>query len=540
MRHINRSLGAIALALAVGVAACGSDSSDSAEPEVEGGLATEGSTGTETEGGGEAAGPEGEPNPDATFVYAYPITVSRLDPHRASISQDATTLFPAYDRLVHLSPEGDLIPGLAESWEFSDDLLTLTMELREGVTFHDGTPFDAAGAKANLDRVKSLTGTQAANDISDVSSIEVVDDFTIELTLTEPNVAIIGALADRSGAMVSPTAIADGVNLDAEMVGAGPYRMVSHVNGASTVFERFDDYWDDDNPPQVARLEIRVLSDPQTRLNAIVTGEVDATTVDANQVAEVEANPDLRVQLHTELQYIYIVQNRARAGQDDLRLRQALLHALNRESICEALLFGHCELSDQPFPPGYFANDPDIDQVLYPYDQERARQLLQEAGVDELDLSMVIPAGLPTYLQVSEAIQAQWAEVGVRADLVANEPSQLGELMFVQEQYDAMVAGWGGRADPSMTLQLRGSAEGFSNPGGHTTPEFEELLEETVSIADPGERQEALRAASREMAESVLEMVVLYPRVAYVTQQDVAFEPYVTSKPEFRRVAVHR
>jgi peptide/nickel transport system substrate-binding protein len=484
------------------------------------------------------AGPEGEPDLDAAFVYGYPITVSRLDPHRASISQDATTLFPVYDRLVHLAPSGELIPGLAESWEFSEDGLTLTMQVRPNVRFHDGAELDAEAVKANLDRGKSIEGSSVATDLAALESVTVVDPMTVALNLSRPNVAILGSLADRAGILVSPKALAEGVDLDAHMVGAGPYRMVSHVSGDTTKYERNDDYWDTERIPKVKTLEVRVVADDNARLNAIRTGQLSATTVSARQVEEVEQIGGLRLIPSTELQYTYIVQNRARANQDDLRVRQALLHALDREGICQNLLEGRCLVTDQPFPPGYFAYDESLPQILYPYDPDKARALLADAGVDGLSLSMLIPAGLPTYPEIAEVIQAQWAEVGVEVELRPTDPSSLGEVMFAQEQADTMLAGWGGRPDPAMTMFQRAAPDAFANPGGGTTDTMVELLDRVTTTIDPAEREVALKAGSREMAESVLEMVILFPQVSYVTQGNVVFEPYLTSKPEFREVAV--
>ncbi|MDY7105392.1 MAG: ABC transporter substrate-binding protein [Actinomycetota bacterium] len=541
-RSHRRAAGAVLLVLGLVLAACGGgDDSDDAVVEGDSPFAEDDASGSDDTGtGDDEAAVTGEADPDATFVYAYPITVSRLDPHRASISQDGTTLFPAYDRLVHLSPDGELIPGLAESWEFSEDGMTLTLTIREGVTFHDGAALDAEAVKTNLDRAISIEGSSVATDLRSVESVTVVDPTTVELALTEANVAILGSLADRAGIQVSPQAIADGVNLDEEMVGAGPYRMVEHTPGATTMFERNDDYWDQDNLAQVAELEIRVIADQVARLNALATGQIDATTVGASQVEEAEGTDGVSVTLNTELQYMYIVQNRSRAQQDQLEVRQALMHGLDREGICEALLFGYCELTDQPFPPGYFAYDDSIDDVLYPYDPDLAREMLDEAGATDLSLSMLIPAGLPTYPEVSEAIQAQWADLGVDVSIEPAEPTQLGELMFAQETADTMLATWGGRPDPSMTFIQRASADGFGNPGGVTTPAMEEIIAESVATADPDERQEVLRAGSREMAESVLEMVVLFPQVAYALADGVVFEPYLTAKPEFRQVAITR
>jgi peptide/nickel transport system substrate-binding protein len=546
---------ALAVAGALVVSACGGgDDDDATNDGTDAAGTTAGTAPADTTGGTAPAGtdgtdggatattgfeqPEGEPDPDATFIYGYPITVSRLDPHRASISQDATTLFPVYDRLVHLSPTGELIPGLAESWEFSEDGLTLTLHIRPNVTFHDGATLDAEAVKANLDRGKSIEGSSVATDLAAMESVAVVDPMTVEVTLSQPNVAIIGSFADRAGIVVSPQALADGVDLDAEMVGAGPYKMVSHVHGDTTKYERNDDYWDQEHLPKVKNLEIRVVADDNARLNAVRTGQLSATTVSASQVEEAEGIDGLRLMFNTELAYTYVVQNRARANQDDVRVRQALLYGLDRQSICDTLLAGRCEITDQPFPPGYFAYDEEIPQVLYPYDPDKARELLEEAGVEELTLSMLTPAGLPTYPEIAEVIQAQWAELGVTVDIRPTDPTSLGEVMFAQEQADTMLAGWGGRPDPAMTFIQRAGPDAFANPGGVTTDKMVELIGQATSIIDPTEREAALKAGSREMAESVLEMVVLFPQVSYVTQDNVVFQPYLSSKPEFRDVAV--
>jgi peptide/nickel transport system substrate-binding protein len=559
-----RSWSVLLVAATIAVAACGGDDDDDATDATAesvttdaGGVTTSGSTESATSAPGTGEGtssepatpdestpttgfpqPEGEPDPDATFIYGYPITVSRLDPHRASISQDATTLFPAYDRLVHLSPTGDLIPGLAESWEFSDDGLTLTLHVRPNVTFHDGAALDAEAVKVNLERGKSIEGSSVATDLAAMESVTVVDPMTVAVNLSTPNVAIIGSFADRAGILVSPQAIADGVDLDANMVGAGPFKMVSHVHGDTTKYERNDDYWDQEHLAKVKNLEIRVIPDNIARLNAIRTGEISATTLSAAQVPEVEDNDAVRLMYNTELAYTYIVQNRARAHQDDVRVRQALLYGLDRQGICDTLLAGQCVITDQPFPPGYFAFNEDIPQVLYPYDPEKAQALLDEAGVDTLSLSMLIPVGLPTYPEMAEVIQAQWAELGVTVDIRPTDPTSLGEVMFGQEQADTMLAGWGGRPDPAMTFIQRAGPDAFANPGGVTTDTMVELIAQATSISDPEERQAALQAGSKEMAESVLEMVVLFPNVPYVAQSDVVFTPYLSSKPEFRDVAI--
>jgi len=473
--------------------------------------------------------------------YAYPIGVSRLDPHKASISQDAVTLFPVYDRLVHWAPNGELIPGLAESWEFSPDGKVLTMHLRKGVTFHDGAVFDAAAVKKNLERAKGVQGSSVASDLRNLASVDVVDPQTVHLNLSAPDVSIIGALSDRAGVQVSPKALDEGVNLDEKMVGAGPYKLVSYVPGSATIYERNPNYWDP-NAAKAARLEIRVIADSTARLNALRTGQIDATTINANQVAEVKDDPTINLQTNTELAYLYIVQNRARAGQGDLKVRQAMLYALDREGICKAVLFGYCEVTDHLFPPGYFADDPNLQKLLYPYDVNKAKQLMAEAGKSAgFTVTMLTPAGLPTYPEIAEAIQAQWKAIGITVQIQPAEPTKLGELMFAQKSADTMLAGWGGRPDPSITFAQRGTAAGFGNPGGVTTPEMEALYQKSITTTDKAEREKVLRDGTKEMAQSVLEMVVAIPKVPYVTTKKVVgFQPYLSSKPEFRGVGVSK
>lgn len=474
----------------------------------------------------------------AGFVYAYPVTVSNLDPHLASISQDGTTLFPAYDRLIHSTPDGELIPGLAESWEFNADATELTLAIRRGVTFHDGAALDAEAVKTSLDRAKSLESSVAATDLQTVATVDVIDPMTVRLTMSAPSASIVGPLSDRAGIIISPQALADGVDLQARMVGAGPYRMIEHVPGATTTFELFEDYWNTGERPAIATLEIRVIADSATRYNALVSGQIDATSIDPNQVPDLERTAGFTVVPSTQIAYFFLAQNRSLAMQDDVRVRQAFVHALDREGMCEALLNGMCEVTDQPVPPGHPVYDDSIDQVLYEFDPERTRTLLAEAGAQDLTLSMVIPAALPPYPAMAEVIQAQFADVGITLDLTQVEPPQIGNNFFVEQATEAMLAQRGGRPDPAMNWMQRAGAEGFANPGGVTTERMTEILDASNAEPDLAARTDLLVEGSREMAESVLEIPLMYPVVPYAMRSDVSWTPFVSSILEFRDVTV--
>jgi len=176
-----------------------------------------------------------------TFGAASPLT--NLDPDLTT-GPDAEWLFPTYDRLIHLAPNGDYIPGLAESWSLSDDSLTLSLRLRSDVVFHDGSPFNADVAVTNLDRSRTLEGSPSVSTLSVVQSVEAVDETTVNLNLSEPAASLLCSLSDRPGIMISGQALADGVDLSAEAVGAGMYTLESWQPGDRAIYKRFEDYWD--------------------------------------------------------------------------------------------------------------------------------------------------------------------------------------------------------------------------------------------------------------------------------------------------------
>src|SRR4051794_24317139 len=212
-------------------------------------------------------------DPGATIRYADAVGPSRFDPHRSTNGQDIRYLAPVYDRLVHLSSAGDPIPGLATAWEWQDDGLALRMTLRQNVRFHDGAPFDAAAVKANIEREKTVEGSSVAADLASVTAVETPDPDTVVLRLSQRNSMLLGLLSHRAGAMVSPTAF-DNPDLDLAPVGTGMYKVTSYRPNDVIVYERNTDYW---NPDVVGAksIELRILPDDVTRMNALRTGEVD-------------------------------------------------------------------------------------------------------------------------------------------------------------------------------------------------------------------------------------------------------------------------
>ena len=506
------------------VAACAP--METSEPADEGGQAADGDTDVEEEGA------EQELDEDATLRYGATIDASRLDPHRASSSTDNVWLWPVYDRLVHISPDGEAVPGLAEEWEFSDDGTELTLQLREGVTFHDGEPFDGDAVAANIERGQTVEGSAVAAQLGIVEQVEVVDEHEVVFHLAQPDASLPLVLSDRPGAMASPAAFEE--DLDNQPVGAGMYEVVEHSPDHQVVFERYDDYWEPE-AAAVARLEMTVMPDDATRLNALRGGQIDLASIEPRQIDEAEQQ-GLVVDVVQTLQLGTMQLNpENRPEFADPLVRRALHHAIDREGIAGGVFADEVTPTVQPFPPDYFATDPDVAHDLFPHDPERARELLEEAGYPDGFSFELYTVTIPSQLQVVEVLADQLGEVGLDVSIRQFEGIVMIDRFYGEQDGDAMFMTWGGRPDPSMTIDLLYTSESFANPSGLTSDEIENLHAEAVATVDEDERARLLRELSALVAEDSQSLVPVYNavNVAAANEDVVGLEPWIFVR-EFR------
>ncbi|MBE9375198.1 ABC transporter substrate-binding protein [Saccharopolyspora sp. HNM0983] len=481
--------------------------------------------GINTEVGGSGGG--------ASFRFAYPVGPSRYDPHRASSSFDNVTLFPVYDRLVHLDPQAEPIPGLAETWRYTAGGTRLELRIRPDLRFHDGTPLDAAAVKSNLDRARTLDGSTVASELESVRAVQAPDARTVVLVLTEPDSSLVGTLSDRAGMMISPAAF-DDPDLDLQPVGAGPYRVVSYSPNDRVVLERFDRYWDP-AAAQVPSMVVAIQPDSTTRMNALRSGQTDAALVGGNQVAEAGLY-DLPTTGDSTLAFYHLQLNRTRSHFGDQRVRRALNHAIDRSATIDGVLFGHGEPAAQPFPAGYRAHDPHLGDP-YPHDPRKARALLAEAGLaGGFDFEAIVPTTDPG---LAIAVQEQLADVGVRMHIREVSSGETADLFYSREQADAMFSPWGGRADPVQTLSLLYGADGFANPGSHTIPRIEQLTEQARRTIDPRQRDALLHRIGRLVAEHALDVPVTFADTVFAHHPRVTgLRGWQSNKPELRGIDV--
>ena len=346
-------------------------------------------------------------NPNATLVYfdaAANATFDPLEPQsNSSVAQAA--LMAAYDSLVKLTDTGEPIPGLAASWRYNADLTEFTMTLRPGVTFHDGTPMNAAAIARNFERAIGLgtrAGAATIETMGQIASVETQGDDLVRLKLKAPNGQMPYLLSGQPGMMVSPAVMTgDAFGGTLKPVGAGPYRIKSYEASARTLYERFDAYWGgtDGRPKSV---EHHFIPDGRARLNAVRSGQATMALLDTRQIPDAKgAGLVVQVNQKNVIQTVYLNQDRDSIG--NLKVRQAFMHALDRAALAEALGGGVSQPTAQAFGPSSPLYDKALDSV-YTYDPAKARALLAEAGYkDGVDITWLV-LNASEYRLVAEAV----------------------------------------------------------------------------------------------------------------------------------------
>jgi peptide/nickel transport system substrate-binding protein len=367
-----------------------------------------------TAGAGEAGA---QFNTGASLVFYDASGNQSLDPAEPQSTSGLAQLplIAIYDSLVGQDDAGVLVPRLATAWRYNVDLTEFTLTLRKGATFHDGTKVDAAAVAANFARYKALgsrAGTAIVDTVNRIKSVEVQGEDTVVLRLSEPNGQMPYLLATQGGMMISPAALtADAFGASLKPIGAGPYRVRAFDAAVRTVTDRFDGYWGGiEGRP--ASMEHHFVPEAAARLNALRSGQINLALIDPRQIPDAKA-AGLTVQVNEKDSVWDIYPNSGRPPMNNLKVRQAFMHALNRAEIADALGFGAAKATVQLYSEASPLYDKSL-EAMYPYHPAKARALLVEAGYkDGLDVNWLI-LNTSEYKLLSQAIQAMMAESGIR------------------------------------------------------------------------------------------------------------------------------
>ncbi|MDI6824333.1 MAG: glutathione ABC transporter substrate-binding protein [Bacillota bacterium] len=427
------------------------------------------------------------------LVFGLGSEPARLDPQDATDNPSYMATEHIYEKLVDFDEKMDIHPKLAESWEVKDEGLTWVFHLKKGVKFHDGTPFDAQAVKANFDRVLNPDNKLARHGLYApyVDRVEAPDEFTVVFRLKQPFGALLAHLAHSAGGIISPAALEKyGKDIARNPVGTGPFKFKEWAPGDHITLVRNEEYWG--TKPKLDELVFRPIPEGASRVMALETGEVDvAYPVPATEVERLKGNPGLKVVVTPTLRVIYVGIKVTQKPFDNVKVRQALNYAVDKKAIVDTVLRGLAQVADSPLSPLTWGYSP---TYTYAYDPEKAKQLLQEAGVKPgTRVKLWTPEG--RYLmdrQTAEVVQNNLQAVGLEVDFQKWEwAAYLDELDKKQESpYELFLLGWApstGDADwglrPLLGTDMADNNALYSNPG------LDKMLADAAAESDRAKRK---------------------------------------------------
>lgn len=416
-------------------------------------------------------------------VAAQPET---LDPQTTSATSSFQTTHSIYDGLVRVGPDGEIVPLIASGWEISDDGLTWTFSLNEGIKFHNGDTLTSADVAATFERILDPDlASPKVNEFQTITSISTPDDHTVVFELSESTPSLIAAFASGWGAILPKHLIEADHDFGNSPVGSGPFKFSRWVRDSSLELTRFDDYFR--GAAAIDGVTLTFVSDSSIQLQGLRAGQFDV--IDQPAAADldaIEANPDLNLESFASGLVNVAAMNTRREPFNDVRVRQALNLAVDKEVVMgvaygSGFLTGTFMEAGSPWLPA--------DLEPWPYDPERAKELLAEAGhPDGFSFTLTLPQLYDAHILAGQIVQSQLAEIGVNADIeIVEWGVWLNEIYGGPRDFDMTLVGHTGKLDPTGRL---GGYNADTNYVGFTTPRLAELLELGAVEADLEKRQE--------------------------------------------------
>jgi len=457
----------------------------------------------------------------STLVMARAVDATGLDPHLQTAFSSLRLLDLIYEPLVRTDENLNLIPALAESWEFADDGTSLTFHLRQGVTFHDGSAFTAEDVLASFTRIlDEATGAATRTNLLSIDSMDAPDDYTVVLHLNVADVPLVAALTVVNAVILSSDVIATG-DPATDVVGTGPFMLESWQPDEKTVLKANPNYWGDG--PYVDGIEIRIIPEEASIVAALRAGEIDFALLNDPLIATLLTD-DAAITLNRTPDISYhVLQLRAAVEPlNILEVRQAISCAIDRQEVVDVAALGEGEVTGPLTMPAFRLP---VDELFcYTPDLDKARELMKQAGMEEgFKLPVIVGvAEPPTALSEAQVIQEQLKAINIDVEI---ESLELGTYVdrWLAADFTAAIALNGGRADPyPMYSRYFQYGARFEQVAGYVDDTLDSLMKAGQTETDPVKRYEIFAQFQKHLAETS-PWIWLYTQYNYT-----ALQSYVT------------
>ena len=446
------------------------------------------------------ASPASAQKQGGSITVGQELDIPGFDPLKVGVFDTSaeTAAAAIFDTLTYLDDKGEPQPKLALSWSHSEDYKTWTYKLRPGVKFQDGTPFNAQAVKENFDRLKDPANKcRCAFYISGVHDVQAPDELTVVYNLNDPsvNAPALASIPSSVGVIQSPTAWkTKGEDFNRNPVGTGPYILKSWTAGDRMVLEKNPDYWNKGHP-YLDRITLKPLPDSQSRFASLQSGEADIVwddEYDADNIQRAQKDPKLTVHTYAGSGGQVDAINTKVAPLDDVRVRQALVMAIDRKKWSQAVTNGLARPASNPYGDGSWVKCKD-DGAL-PYDVEKAKALIKDYG-KPVDFKMIFTA-TPRGRSTGQVLQQFWKQIGANMEIEQIDQASFPPRAFMRQ---FQVIGWRIIDTPDPDVQMyanfhTGSPVAHAN---YSDPELDRLLEHARATADVETRIEDYCAISR-------------------------------------------
>jgi peptide/nickel transport system substrate-binding protein len=432
-----------------------------------------------------------------TLVFGLSGNPDTLDPQKTAGTLTFQVVKSFYDTLVEPNTDGTIVPALAESWIVSPDGLIWTFKLRRNVVFHNGQPFTSKDVRASLERIKDeATASPKRSEFAAIKEIRTPDAATVVIVLSQPYAPLLASLASGWGAILPSGLIASGHNFGAEPVGTGPFKFEKWIRDNKITMVRNDTYWMK-GLPKLAKVEFQIIPERAVQVQGLSAGVIDAVEfIDPEDLPLFSSNPKVSIKKELTSLIMVMAMNCSREPLNDLRVRQAVNYAIDKQVVLD-VAYGGGKVGSTFLDTGnaYYTDF----SYLYPYNPDKARQLLKAAGVDTREFTITVPQNYPLHVKAAELIQQMLEKVGMHVKLQLVDWSTWLSSVYNGGNYDFTVIGHTGKLDPDGTLAGYGTGKYVK----WINPTAAQKIKEAAAISDFAARKKLYTEVLEIMAKEV-------------------------------------